>query len=163
MVVARPFEPSSADFDPYSCTAPIVPTKVLTDPEELDRQLLQNGYATAFFKYTETSEENQENFQANAVEDYIQVEAINSINIVNGIESDANPGNSINLSTPENTQVIVTPVETECSEDSEPETEKFSVALNKDEQGLGNVRLENYLLSCELFFLCRYNSSWLCL
>nr|CAI5848438.1 unnamed protein product [Callosobruchus analis] len=31
MVVARPIELSSLDFDPYNCAAPIVPTKILTD------------------------------------------------------------------------------------------------------------------------------------
>nr|CAH7769658.1 unnamed protein product [Callosobruchus chinensis] len=56
MVVARPIELSSLDFDPYNCAAPIVPTKILTDPEELDRQLLQNGYTTVFYQYSESVE-----------------------------------------------------------------------------------------------------------
>lgn len=45
MVVARPVEPSSADFQNFGSTAPVVPTKILTDTEELNRHLLQNGYA----------------------------------------------------------------------------------------------------------------------
>lgn len=53
MVVARPIEPSSADFQTLGCSAPIVPTKILTDPEELDRTLLQNGY-TQICNYTES-------------------------------------------------------------------------------------------------------------
>lgn len=48
MVVARPIEPTSIDFETYRCSAPIVPTKILTDSEELDRHLLQNGYSTYF-------------------------------------------------------------------------------------------------------------------
>lgn len=43
LVVARPVEPSSPDA--LSSAAPIVPTKILGDPEELERHLIQsNGY-----------------------------------------------------------------------------------------------------------------------
>ncbi|XP_066142472.1 patj homolog isoform X2 [Euwallacea fornicatus] len=45
MVVARPVEPTTVDFETYRYNAPIVPTRILTDPEELDRQLLQNSYS----------------------------------------------------------------------------------------------------------------------
>lgn len=119
MVVARPFEPSSADSEAYQCTAPIVPTKILTDPEELNRQLLQNGYATAFIKYTE--------------ENCIEVEAIN---FTEEVESEAIPSGA---SVIQNAPVVVTPVETECSTASDSETEKFAVTLNKNDQGLGNA------------------------
>ncbi|XP_071445203.1 patj homolog [Hetaerina americana] len=44
LVVARPVEPTSPDYQALGSHAPIVPTKILGDPEELDRQLLQNGY-----------------------------------------------------------------------------------------------------------------------
>ncbi|CAG7720104.1 unnamed protein product, partial [Allacma fusca] len=44
LVVARPIEPTSPDA--LSSQAPIVPTKILGDPEELERHLMQsNGYA----------------------------------------------------------------------------------------------------------------------
>lgn len=43
LVVARPVEPTSPDF--ANNPIPIVPTKILGDPEELERHLLQaNGY-----------------------------------------------------------------------------------------------------------------------
>jgi len=43
LVVARPIEPTSPDA--FSSQAPIVPTRILGDPEELERHLLQaNGY-----------------------------------------------------------------------------------------------------------------------
>lgn len=45
MVVARPVETTTADFQNLTSSAPIVPTKILTDPEELDRQLVSNGFA----------------------------------------------------------------------------------------------------------------------
>ena len=47
LVVARPVEPSSPDA--LGSQAPIVPTKILGDPEELERHLLQsNGYENHF-------------------------------------------------------------------------------------------------------------------
>ncbi|GAB6026518.1 hypothetical protein CHUAL_012941 [Chamberlinius hualienensis] len=51
LVVARPFEPSSPDYQMHAnihSNAPIVPTRILNDPEELDRHLMliasQNGF-----------------------------------------------------------------------------------------------------------------------
>ncbi|KAK7067375.1 hypothetical protein SK128_021987, partial [Halocaridina rubra] len=45
LIVARPVEPTSPEFQ-MGRSAPIVETRVLNDPEELDRRLslLQNGY-----------------------------------------------------------------------------------------------------------------------
>uniref|UniRef100_A0A8D8SWY8 Patj homolog n=1 Tax=Cacopsylla melanoneura TaxID=428564 RepID=A0A8D8SWY8_9HEMI len=44
LVVARPVEPTAPDFQSLDCEAPIVPTKLLNDPVELDRHLIQCGY-----------------------------------------------------------------------------------------------------------------------
>lgn len=45
LVVARPIEPTSPDA--FNGPAPIVPTRILGDPEELERHLLQaNGYGS---------------------------------------------------------------------------------------------------------------------
>lgn len=44
LVVARPVEPTSPEYQALDSHAPIVPTKILGDPEELDRHLVQNGY-----------------------------------------------------------------------------------------------------------------------
>lgn len=44
LVVARPVEPTSPEYQALDSHAPIVPTKILADPEELDRHLVQNGY-----------------------------------------------------------------------------------------------------------------------
>lgn len=46
LVVARPVEPSSAPLDSH---APVVPTKLLGDPEELDRHLVQAGYPSTTY------------------------------------------------------------------------------------------------------------------
>ncbi|CAH1962923.1 unnamed protein product [Acanthoscelides obtectus] len=81
MVVARPIELNSLDFDPYNCAAPIVPTKILTDPEELDRQLLQNGYTTVFYRYSEpveavNNDSLQNNFTSTNCQDLNQISGI---------------------------------------------------------------------------------------
>lgn len=54
LVVARPVEPTSPDYQALASHAPIVPTKVLGDAEELDRHLLQNGYGKAVSTTTPT-------------------------------------------------------------------------------------------------------------
>lgn len=43
IVVARPVEPSSAEYRTIATHAPIIPTKMLSDPEELERQLIQTS------------------------------------------------------------------------------------------------------------------------
>ncbi|CAG9860750.1 unnamed protein product [Phyllotreta striolata] len=148
MVVARSVEPTSQDFLLYSCSAPVVPTKILTDPEELDRQLLQNGYTSSFYQYaealqvvkTETSQQSQ-------------VENLNSINLstLNG-KSPATSGkvtpNGISPVEPQPTKQLI--VDIECI-DNEPETEKYKVKLIKDENGLG-ITIAGYV--CEKESLC---------
>ncbi|CAM1306097.1 Uncharacterised protein PB.4703, partial [Pycnogonum litorale] len=46
LIVARPIEPSNPSFTAVNSSAPIVPTRVLNDPEELERHLtmLQQGH-----------------------------------------------------------------------------------------------------------------------
>lgn len=48
MVVARPVESGSSEYQGIGSHAPIVPTKILGDPVELDRHLVENGYAETF-------------------------------------------------------------------------------------------------------------------
>lgn len=43
LIVARSVEPASVDFQALTSHAPIIPTKLLSDPEELDRILQQTG------------------------------------------------------------------------------------------------------------------------
>lgn len=45
MVVARPVDSTSTDIETLGSHAPIVPTKILGDPAELERHLLDNGFA----------------------------------------------------------------------------------------------------------------------
>lgn len=59
LIVARPVEPSSVDFQAITSHAPIIPTKLLSDPEELDRILQQTG------GYTTTTTTTPGNLNAN--------------------------------------------------------------------------------------------------
>nr|XP_023015491.1 patj homolog [Leptinotarsa decemlineata] len=146
MVVARSIEPSSIDFNTFNRSAPVVPTKILTDPEELDRQLIQNGYSTTFYQYTHALEV--------VKNELLQTEVENRINALNVSESavfnDKNCVTSNGVSPIENKQLIVSPVAVDVECNSEPETEKFTVSLIKDEYGLGfptwlTCWLNNYL------------------
>lgn len=147
MVVARPIEPTSTDFDTFGCSAPIVPTKILTDPEELDRQLLQNGYTT-FCSYTETIECVENEQGAENVEENCEVEKINAVNSID-VNLNQNESTPNGLSPVGYRQLIVTPVDIEYI--SETETEKYTVTLNKGDQGLG-ITIAGYV--CEREDLC---------
>lgn len=164
MVVARPIEPSSVDYQNYRCSAPIVPTKILTDPEELDRQLLQNGYSTFFGVKTELTPEEEkvldkkleiinekvDNIDANVENGYEKVERIDVIRKVKSVDiceivycnnNNNNYSFSPNCGSPDDCQspvsashIIVTPVDLEYDI---PETERYTVELKKNEFGLG--------------------------
>lgn len=111
MVVARPVEPSSVDFQNIGSSAPIVPTKLLTDPAELDRTLLQNGFC---------------NFQQTSYEEITQIE-------YDSVETNGPKFPDFNSSktSPSGT---VSPLDFEYSL---PETERFAVELRKNDCGLG--------------------------
>lgn len=140
MVVARPVEPNSTDFQSLECSAPIVPTKILTDPEELDRALLQNGY-TSFCTYNQSDYYEQTDIESNSVD-------VNQLNDVNTLDTITSNNNTINTNdcSPSigEKQVVVAAVDIEY--DTLPETEKFSVILNKNEYGLG-ITIAGYV--CE--------------
>lgn len=138
MVVARPVEPSSADFQNFGSAAPIVPTKILTDPEELDRQLQQNGYSSCF-TYSEETFNQQEISQAvdlNTVE-------CTTLTYNNSLELNLNNNNTNGFSPVNDSHIIITPADIEFSL---PETERFTVELRKDEFGLG-ITIAGYV--CE--------------
>lgn len=55
LIVARPVEPSSVDFQSLASSAPIIPTKLLSDPEEMERVLMQTGGFTQQHTTTTTT------------------------------------------------------------------------------------------------------------
>ncbi|KAJ3648156.1 hypothetical protein Zmor_019978 [Zophobas morio] len=136
MVVARPVEPSSSDFQNFGCSAPIVPTKILTDPEELDRQLQQNGYAS-FYTYNDRTicddlDQTDLNSDANPL-------TYNSLDVaVNNNNNNTNDYSPVN-----DGHVVIIPADIEYTL---PETDRFTVELNKNEYGLG-ITIAGYV--CE--------------
>lgn len=123
MVVARPVEPTSVDFQNIGSTAPIVPTKLLTDPTSLDRTLLQNGifaYDQNNIQYT-SEEITQIEYESS---DCLNLADLNIINLNN-----ANAISPVSLK-----QIAVSPVSIELTL---PETERFTVELTKNSCGLG--------------------------
>lgn len=109
MVVARPVEPSSADFQMLGSHAPIVPTKILIDPEELDRHLL-NGYPDD----CNGPYDNYDDMNQSDLNPIIELEVVGSGETVNNSPA-----------------VSLSP----C--DPLPETERLSVELKKNIFGLG--------------------------
>ncbi|XP_076259998.1 patj homolog [Rhynchophorus ferrugineus] len=167
MVVARSIEPTSINFQTYPCSAPIVPTKILTDPEELDRQLLQNGYST-FFTEKDLTPVDDKSISRNSEiigpksEPAIDVTSetipiaipkVKSVDISEVTNCNNNNNENIvpNCDTPSAgsqspvsaSQIIVTPVDLEYDI---PETETFTVTLKKGEFGLG-ITIAGYV--CE--------------
>ncbi|XP_050059637.1 multiple PDZ domain protein-like isoform X3 [Aphis gossypii] len=120
LVVARPIESSAIDIiQNLSCRAPIVPTKMLGDADELDRHLVQHGYPEV----------------ATYTPDYFFQNISNENNL---IISD----NIIPASLPVLTMDMVPP----DSITTLPETDSFSVQLKKDTHGLG-ITIAGYV--CE--------------
>lgn len=172
MVVARPIEPTSIDFQTYHCTAPIVETKILTDPDELDRQLLQNGYSMFFntkgdltpiddkiaSKNTDLNSPKSEKICESIEKTNQTFEIIRKVKSVDICEiSYCNNNNNNSESITPNcdspatesqspvsaSQIIVTPIDLE---DDIPETEIYTVELEKGEYGLG-ITIAGYV--CE--------------
>lgn len=136
MVVARPVEPSSSDFQSFGCSAPVVPTKILTDPEELDRQLQQNGYSS-FYAYTDrTSCDDLEQTDVNSID--ANPASYNSLDVAVNNNNNTNGYSPISES-----QVVIIPADIEYTL---PETERFTVELTKNEYGLG-ITIAGYV--CE--------------
>lgn len=110
MVVARPVEPTSSDFQMLGSHAPIVPTKILIDPEELDRHLLQNGYTEDCLKLSYDELQQQQQDLSNPIIEF---------DIINSTENTIPSSNIILVA------------------DRLPETERLNVELKKNVYGLG--------------------------
>lgn len=125
LIVARPVEPTSPDYQALASHAPIIPTKLLTDPEELDRTLFQ----TAGYTGTYISSPIDETDDNNICPTHIEVVALNNtINMDNHMIS---PSSMIMTSAsaegPLNNYISV----------ERPETETYDVELRKNVYGLG--------------------------
>nr|CAD7568645.1 unnamed protein product [Timema californicum] len=149
LVVARPVEPTSPDYQALGSHAPIVPTKLLGDPEELDRHLLQNGYTETFnpntpvldpydgqFIYTRQDSEIELHPEPNMIVDVVR----------NPLPIGPPPLLPLLTTTP---SLPVLTMDMMSLESPLPEMEKFTVELKKDYHGLG-ITIAGYV--CEKAF-----------
>lgn len=109
LVVARPADLSisSSDYKYLSSSAPLVPTRLLTDPVELDQYLLQHKYAPIFHQ-------NNSDFDSLVFDQSKAMSALNHLPLSPSL-------NQLNI----DVGVKI------------PEMEKFTVELKKDHNGLG--------------------------
>lgn len=119
LVVARPADLTSPEYKYLSSTAPLVPTRLLTEPAELDRYLIQHKYMPIFQKISEKySDSYQYEHQSNThTAGLSRIPASPSLPLLN-------------------LDVAM----------KMPEMEKFTVELQKDANGLG-ITIAGYV--CE--------------
>ncbi|XP_059351860.1 multiple PDZ domain protein-like isoform X2 [Daphnia carinata] len=172
LVVARPIEPSSPDYQGMSSSAPIVPTKVLGDPEELERHLAmhQNGAFQVVDPFIANATDLDENAAILAIDGFddrfiftpatleLQHSDVQLHAASNAPRSEAViqfSGSHLSASTTEETLEIDTESSDVCQTlgmaadvnlDYLPEVENFDVQLKKDSQGLG-ITIAGYV--CE--------------
>ncbi|KAF7990582.1 hypothetical protein HCN44_000387 [Aphidius gifuensis] len=140
LVVARPVEPTSPDYQTIGSHAPIVPTKILGDPDELDKHLLHSipeNYNIPHFR-TDSNPENNRFSQDSDMDMHTRPSLI--------MEVVRNP---LSIG-----QIPIIPVVADISllsletvnVNSLPEMERFTVELKKDSYGLG-ITIAGYV--CE--------------
>lgn len=140
LVVARPIEPSSDSYQQLSSHAPIVPTKMLTDPEELDRTLQTCAYSAGFIQSPEAHMVPHDLLLVPP--GHIEVVAVN---------------NAINVENHSELALVSSPMSQLSPEALEnnfmdlPETETQEVELRKNVYGLG-ITVAGYV--CEEEDLC---------
>lgn len=141
LLVARPVDPASADFGHLGNHAPIVPTKILSDPEQLDRHLIDNGYSDTYNAIPQCYEEQSDADEGRAlfsVAAFVDVVGRNPLVI-------GEPAALI-LQPVSPAIAVSAPVPSPHSPHSPPEMEIVTVVLNKNVYGLG-VTVAGYV--CE--------------
>lgn len=117
IVVARPVEPTSPDYQALASHAPIIPTKLLSDPEAFERQVIHSaGYTDAFIAASINEA------------DSVPIDVIAAVNAINVGR------NSLTLISPTTFQLPLPIIDTYHEL---PETETYDVELNKNVYGLG--------------------------
>ncbi|KAJ8925775.1 hypothetical protein NQ315_009623, partial [Exocentrus adspersus] len=132
MVVARPIESANSDYQTLSSHAPIVPTKILGDPVELDRHLLENGYAEAFAHQRPSSFTSPYIYTGQHTD--IQLHGISGMVDTSRDHRSHSPFASAEL---QNSFAKTFPLDLTLQEPDLPETETNVVELKKDDLGLG--------------------------
>ncbi|XP_063241822.1 patj homolog isoform X2 [Bacillus rossius redtenbacheri] len=147
LVVARPVEPTSPDYQALGSHAPIVQTKILGDPEELDRHLLQNGYPETFNPHLPAldSFDNPSIYGQPDSDIELHVDPSLVVDVVrNTMPLGPIPPLPLLTSTP--SLPVLTMDLSALDSHSLPEMEKFVVELKKDYHGIG-ITIAGYV--CE--------------
>ncbi|XP_039304524.1 uncharacterized protein LOC105196259 isoform X2 [Solenopsis invicta] len=146
LVVARPVEPTSPDYQALGSHAPIVPTKILGDPDELDRHLVHSVPESYNVRRGDTGYDNNGYMysQESDIEMHARPGLIMDV-VRNPMPIGAMP---VIPAVPLPVQLQDLPVLTMEPLDinSLPEMERFEVDLTKDAYGLG-ITIAGYV--CE--------------
>ncbi|XP_020285620.1 uncharacterized protein LOC109855592 isoform X2 [Pseudomyrmex gracilis] len=149
LVVARPVEPTSPDYQALGSHAPIVPTKILGDPDELDRHLVHSVSAENYnMRHVQGGDTSYDNGYMYSQESDIEMHARPGL-IMDVVRNPMPIGTMpVIPAVPLPVQLQDLPVLTMEALDinSLPEMERFTVALTKDIYGLG-ITIAGYV--CE--------------
>lgn len=163
MVIARPVEPSSSHFINFATDAPVVPTKIVINADDLDYHLILNGYEPIgdenfdidYYRQINEIDVEEESEGGTAVETPANEDEDGLCNGVNGEQTnDTNTVSSQQQCVVIQTEAAIEVVDSTADDadlldDDEltlPETEKFTVELDKTECGLG-ITIAGYV--CE--------------
>ncbi|KAK0182957.1 hypothetical protein PV327_001037 [Microctonus hyperodae] len=144
LVVARPVEPTSPDYQASGSHAPIVPTKILADPDELDRHLLDNAPGT--YNIHHVSKDVFPNKECIFNQKLDIEKQIGTDRIVNDISNPISISTLPIINTVETTSSMVKNSSDSINSDVSPEVERFTIELKKDIYGLG-ITIAGYV--CE--------------
>ncbi|KAG9431103.1 inaD-like protein [Apis mellifera carnica] len=145
LVVARPVEPTSPDYQALGSHAPIVPTKILGDPEELDRHLVHSVPETYNMRHVQPDSAYDNGFMYSQESD---VEMHARPGLIMDVVRNPMPIGAMPVIPTVPVQIPELPVLTMDTIDvnSLPEMERFTVELKKDIYGLG-ITIAGYV--CE--------------
>ncbi|XP_011881700.1 PREDICTED: uncharacterized protein LOC105569668 [Vollenhovia emeryi] len=148
LVVARPVEPTSPDYQALGSHAPIVPTKILGDPDELDRHLVHSVPESYNMRHVQRGDTSYDNGYMYSQESDIEMHA--RPGLIMDVVRNPMPIGAMPVipAVPLPVQLQNLPVLTMEPLDinSLPEMERFEVDLTKDAYGLG-ITIAGYI--CE--------------
>ncbi|KAH0953999.1 hypothetical protein HN011_006386 [Eciton burchellii] len=148
LVVARPVEPTSPDYQALGSHAPIVPTKILGDPDELDRHLVHSVPESYSMRHVPGGDTGYDNGYMYSQESDIEMHA--RPGLIMDVVRNPMPIGAMPVipAVPLPVQLQDLPVLTMEPLDinSLPEMERFTVELTKDIYGLG-ITIAGYV--CE--------------
>ncbi|XP_029038727.2 uncharacterized protein LOC114874016 [Osmia bicornis bicornis] len=145
LVVARPVEPTSPDYQALGSHAPIVPTKILGDPDELDRHLVHSVPETYNMRHVQ-GDATYDNGYMYSQESDVEMHA--RPGLIMDVVRNPMPIGAMPVIPTVPVQIPELPVLTMDTIDvnSLPEMERFTVELKKDIYGLG-ITIAGYV--CE--------------